>query len=175
MHPQIQHDCTVLTDKCINAKRQDNQKPASLKIDQSFFYDNPDKTKRCLTLAVVTGDIDCKYWMADGLCADVSAAKQLSNKALRSAVRDRPASWEVEPDRMPDEAQPYSYDFAEVTCFTKQLKFLSSHVAKTNTGRLHHMGALHGSARAEQPTVGRVGQTGSAAVLRGQRAVPQVV
>ena len=130
IHLQIQHDCTILTDKCINAKRQDNKEPASLRINQSFFYDSPDKTKRGLTLAVVTGDIDCKYWLADGLRADVAAAKQLSNKALRSAVRDRPARWKVEPDRMPDEAQPYSYDFAEVTCFIKQLKFLSSHVAK---------------------------------------------
>jgi len=89
----------------------------SVKIDDSFFMPSAtDPAKKCLVLGVITGDIDCKYWLSDGLAADVAAAKQYSNKALRSAVRAKTSNWAVEAGMMPDETQPYSHDFAEV-CF----------------------------------------------------------
>lgn len=108
----MQHQCSVITDRCINAPGDKSNDLVSRKIDTSFFTKRDGK--ECLILAVVTGDIDCKYWLSDGLGADIVAAKQHANKALRSAVRAKVADWSVEPDMMPDEKKPYSYDFAEV-------------------------------------------------------------
>ena len=79
-------------------------------IDNTFFKPKTD----CLVLGVVTGEIDCKYWLADGLGADIAAVKPLNGKALRSAVREKAAEWSVEADMMPDDSQPYSHDFSEV-------------------------------------------------------------
>lgn len=109
----MQYRCSIITDKCINAPSAESADLVSRKIDTSFFTERDGK--QCLNLAVVTGDIDCKYWLRDGLDADIVAAKQYANKALRSAVRAKAASWSVEADMMPDETQPHSYDFAEVS------------------------------------------------------------
>ena len=130
MRTQVQFKCSIITDKCINGESIDGEEPRSVKIDESFLTTNKDG-KRCLILAVVTGDIDCKYWMSDGLGADVAAVRPLTNKALRSAVRDKPAEWTIENDLLPDDTQPYSYDFAEVMIHAVYLSLSLSFIVQS--------------------------------------------
>ncbi len=127
---QVQHNCSVIRDRCINGVSNEGEELVSVKLDDSFYTSSADGKQKCLILGVLTGEIDCKYWMSDGLGADVKAAKEYSNRVLRSAVRAKTASWTVDASLMPDEALEHSRDFSEVRahivyCFssTNQLNF----------------------------------------------------
>ncbi len=112
----VSHNCSIYTDRCINAyqKLSENLKK-SKKIDASFEWKAKDPKKKCLTLGVVTGNLDCKYWLADGLYEDIKAIKPLANKAFRSAVRKKVAGWTVVESKMPDDKLAHTTDFAEVS------------------------------------------------------------
>jgi hypothetical protein len=78
------------------------------------FYDA--KGSRCLTLAVVKGRHDCKYWLADGLDSDIQTLKTMHNKAFKSPVSGTAASWKVNMFDLPDVAnQKHTTDFGKVT------------------------------------------------------------
>ena len=111
----VSHNCSIYTDKCINAyQRLSETQKKSKKLDASFIWKAKDSTKECLALAVVTGNLDCKYWLSDGLYADIAAVKPLSNKAVRSAVRNKAAGWTVVESKMPDDRVAYTTEFSEV-------------------------------------------------------------
>ena len=80
-------------------------------MDETFFKD------KCLKLAVVTGNIDCKFWLSDGLVDDVSAVRQLVGKKLSSAVRGKPTSWTIRSDMILSDKSLYSTDFGQVCPF----------------------------------------------------------
>lgn len=66
-------------------------------------------------MAVPVGMLDCKYWLKDGLDADIAAVKPLANRAVRSAIRGVSQGWTVELDRMPDDSLPHTKDFGKVS------------------------------------------------------------
>ena len=108
----MQQDCSIISQKCINGVRNaGDPKPKSKKIDSSFLSDS---TNACLRLPTLQGSFDCKYWLSEGLGADVAAAKRYSNTALRSAVRSKPASWTVEAALMPNDQLEHTRQFGEV-------------------------------------------------------------
>ena len=108
-----QRNSTVFNDRCINAKRRAGQTPRSKKIDATFFH-NRDDGSRCLILATVQGNLDCKFWMRDGLAADVAAVSSLSGQSIRSAVRKKAAGWVVQSSEMPDARQAHTTVYSEV-------------------------------------------------------------
>jgi hypothetical protein len=85
----------------------------SKRIGPAFYQS---KGSECLTLAVIKGRHDCKYWMSDGLDSDIRALKQMHNKAFQSSVSKTPSSWKVNRFELPDdERQMYTTDFSKVT------------------------------------------------------------
>lgn len=115
----VQQGCSTVTDKCFNAARKEGELPISKRIDATYKIQGTD----CLKLAVPTGKIDCKYWLSDGLGEDVAVAKGYANKAFRSAVRERAASWTVEGDMMPDLNLQHTREFKEVA-YTLWVRFM---------------------------------------------------
>ena len=119
-----QDKCTVFNDRCINAKRKAGERQRSKKIDATFFRQGTD----CLILGAVTGNMDCKFWLRDGLHADIRSAKELDNQALRSAVRRQMAKWSVYASEMPDESVPHTRSYAQVrACVCVWVVFTSSY------------------------------------------------
>jgi hypothetical protein len=108
-----QNPCVTPTEACINAIRKVGDVPRSRKIDASFFQ-RGDKNG-CLTLGVVKGRIDCKFWLRDGLAADIANVKPLSGRVLRSAARHKMAQWTVFADEMPDDTLETTTSYAEVS------------------------------------------------------------
>jgi hypothetical protein len=107
--------CAIYQDRCVNALLKEGQvQPRSRKIDQTFEHNG------CLILGVITGQIDCKFWLRDGLAADIQAIKDLNNKALKSAVRKKEADWNVFVGFMPDDTQQHTKSYEEV-CFCSHL------------------------------------------------------
>jgi hypothetical protein len=84
----------------------------------------------------VQGKLDCKFWLNDGLGADIAAVKPLHNRALQSAVRRRAASWSVNVYDMPDDSKPHTRSYAEVGCLVELLEhnFLCMHARPFWTG-----------------------------------------
>ena len=111
----ISHNCSIFTDRCIPEARKANQPARSKKINANFIWRAKDPNKECLTMAVVTGMLDCKFWLSDGLYADIQAIRPLANKALRSAVRKQAATWTVAESKMPGgDGVQHTTEFAEV-------------------------------------------------------------
>jgi hypothetical protein len=112
-----QSTCKNPTDACINSIRRNGDLPRSRKVDPSFFQGG-DK-QGCLTLGVVKGRIDCKFWLRDGLGADIATVKPLAGQTIRSAARRKMASWTVFADEMPDESLETTTSYAEVSVQTR--------------------------------------------------------
>ena len=110
----VQHGCSIVKDKCINGLNEAGSfKKRSKKIDTSFLTPGTS----CLKLGSLEGDFDCKYWLADGLRADIAEAKKYANTAMRSAIRQKAAAWTVEADLMPDDRLEHTRQCAEVGLF----------------------------------------------------------
>lgn len=107
-----QPDCSTYNDRCIPAVRKSGQPDRSRKIDATFFQTRGGK--QCFILGMVTGNIDCKFWLRDGIDADVAVVSRLNNAPLKSAVRKKYASWSVYTNDMPDPAQPHTLSYAKV-------------------------------------------------------------
>jgi hypothetical protein len=65
-------------------------------------------------MAVITGRLDCKFWLSDGLNEDANVARLMQNKAFRSAVTKTEAAWTVDTSRMPEVSAQYTTEFSEV-------------------------------------------------------------
>lgn len=135
----LSQDCKVASQKCINAVRKDNEKKKSKRVDDTFF-----DSRKCLLMAIVTGNIDCKFWLSDGLINDIQAVKAFHGKKLRSAVRQKSASWAVNQGMMPDDALPHSKEFGQV-CIWKASFLWSGRMLLIfhATGCVHHLGSIH--------------------------------
>lgn len=122
-----QSGCTTYNDRCIPALRKTGQPDRSRKIDDTFYQQRGDK--KCFVLGVVTGNIDCKFWIQqDGLDADVAVVSRHNNVPLKTAVRGKSASWSVYTNDLVDPAQKYTLSYSRVarTLWTRFMDVLAS-------------------------------------------------
>lgn len=123
-----QAGCSTSGNRCIPAVRRPGQPDRSRRIDDTFYYQQRGGQK-CLILGVVTGNIDCKFWMRrDGLDADIAVVSRHNNAPLTSAVRGKAASWSVYTNDLPNPAEEYTLSYAKVarTLWTRFMDVMAS-------------------------------------------------
>jgi hypothetical protein len=152
----LDDDCKELQTFCIHANRRTRlQRPATRRVDSTFMAKHEvtssmlslakarealgkyvDLSQECLALAVVTGHLDCKYWIRrDGLVHDIASVMPLDNKPIRSAVRGVDPGWNVEAWRMPQNNTEFSKEFGEVLAFLCTPSAMA-HVVKAQENQL---------------------------------------
>jgi hypothetical protein len=121
----VESECNAFGDRCIPSARKHGEPDSSRKIDPTFFRQD---NRSCLVLGVVTGNIDCKFWLRDGLDADIAVVSRLNNRALTSPVRGKAANWEVYTSDLPDPTEAHTRSYAHVvrTLYTRFMDMVAS-------------------------------------------------
>lgn len=97
-------------------------------VDASVNYADEQGNQVCLALPLVQGFIDCKYWMRDGLRAEVEEVAALKGRRLTTFQSKKELSWEVDETLIPDASSPHVKSFSKVayTIWVRLMKALLS-------------------------------------------------